>query len=107
MLDGSVAYVGEEVGISYAVFCLKEEKARKLGVTQLKSPMSTRSNFSSLRMLAMVGRCKVANLILQTEVLETAEALRLRLPDTVDDILDVQDVVGLGVAGVAERDGRR
>ena len=107
MLEGSVAYIGDEVGISCVGCCWGEAKARKLGVTQLKSPMSTRSNFSYLGLSVLVNGRDSVNILLEAEVLETAEALFLGLPYTVDDVLDVQNIVGLAVASVAEGHARR
>jgi hypothetical protein len=76
-------------------------------VTQLKSPMSTRSNFSYLCVLALVACHQFENVLFQAEVLEPAKTFLLGLPDTVDNILDVENVVCLAVAGIAEGHARR
>jgi hypothetical protein len=107
MFEGSVAYIGEDVGISCVGCCCGEANARKLGVTQLKSPMSTRSNFSYLHRLAESTWDAMSNLLLKTEVLESAKAFFLCLPDAVDDILDVQNIVCLAVARIAKGHARR
>jgi hypothetical protein len=51
MVVGRVEYMGELGGITWVGRCCGDAKARKSGVTQLKSPMSTRSNFSYLVLL--------------------------------------------------------
>ncbi len=48
-----------------------------------------------------------AHILIQTESTETAEILLFRAPHSIDDILDVDDIVGLAVAGVAEGHVRR
>ncbi len=83
-----------------------------MGVTQLKSPMSTLSNFSYLHFTVsaknVTSKQTSAQIILfKVKVAEPTQALLLGLPNTVNNILDVQDEVSLTVSGIAEGHVRR
>ena len=102
-----------------------DAKAKKLGVTQLKSPMSTRSKVSylarngtwisdmPLKMILYtffgreVGEKKAKGILLQAKILQAADGFLLRLPNTINDVLDGKNVVRLAVASISEWHARR
>ena len=45
---------------------------------------------------------RICDLLLEIELLQLAQVLLLGLPNTIDDILNVQNKVGLTVAGISE-----
>jgi len=103
MHDGRVAYVGEVTGISSTGCDCGEAKARNCGDTQLKSPISTRSNRSYLNLCKFMSyQSIVLRLLIEAELLEWQQVLFFRFPYTVHYVLDVQYEVRLTVACITK-----
>ena len=105
---GSVEYRGSVGDMTFVGWCCGEAKARKEGVTQLKSPMSTLSNFSYLcRPSVLRERGAGSCLLFEIELVESTKVLFFGFPNTIDHVLYGKTVVSLTVPGVSEGHARR